>query len=102
MPVPTAYTAAAAADRQANAADLGWRTMFGDRRLQRLIEIALDNNRDLRLAALNVDAAEAQYASSARRACRRSARARTSRASARRPTRSRTRQCSKRRRTSTA
>ncbi|EKS9898664.1 RND transporter, partial [Burkholderia pyrrocinia] len=57
MPVPTAYTAAAAADQHANAADLGWRTMFGDRRLQRLIEIALDNNRDLRLAALNVDAA---------------------------------------------
>lgn len=61
MPVPTAYTAAAAADLHANAADLGWRTMFGDRRLQRLIEVALRNNRDLRLAALNVEAAEAQY-----------------------------------------
>jgi NodT family efflux transporter outer membrane factor (OMF) lipoprotein len=61
MPVPTAYTAAAAADLHANSADLGWRTMFGDRRLQRLIEVALRNNRDLRLAALNVEAAEAQY-----------------------------------------
>lgn len=61
LPVPTAYTAAAAADLHANAADLGWRTMFGDRRLQRLIEVALRNNRDLRLAALNVEAAEAQY-----------------------------------------
>ncbi|MGR3906018.1 efflux transporter outer membrane subunit [Burkholderia sp. SR8] len=61
MPVPTAYTAAAAADLHANAADLGWRTMFGDRRLQRLIEVALRNNRDLRLAALNVEAAEAQF-----------------------------------------
>lgn len=61
MPVPTAYTTAAAADLHANAADLGWRTMFGDRRLQRLIELALDNNRDLRVAALNVQAAEAQY-----------------------------------------
>ncbi|MGN7983672.1 efflux transporter outer membrane subunit [Burkholderia sp. 22313] len=61
MPVPTAYTTAAAADLRANAADLGWRTMFGDRRLQRLIELALDNNRDLRVAALNVQAAEAQY-----------------------------------------
>ncbi|WP_321925535.1 efflux transporter outer membrane subunit [Burkholderia sp. BCC1998] len=61
MPAPTAYTAAAAADLHANAADLGWRTMFGDRRLQRLIEVALRNNRDLRLAALNVEAAEAQY-----------------------------------------
>ncbi|MDS0790843.1 efflux transporter outer membrane subunit [Burkholderia pseudomultivorans] len=63
MPVPGAYTAATAAAtaQHANAADLGWRTMFGDRRLQRLIELALDNNRDLRLAALNVQAAEAQY-----------------------------------------
>ncbi|WP_321819204.1 MULTISPECIES: efflux transporter outer membrane subunit [unclassified Burkholderia] len=61
LPAPTAYTAAAAADLHANAADLGWRTMFGDRRLQRLIEVALRNNRDLRLAALNVEAAEAQY-----------------------------------------
>lgn len=61
MPVPTAYTTAVAADQHANAADLGWRSMFGDRRLQRLIELALENNRDLRLAALNVQAAEAQY-----------------------------------------
>ncbi|RQS61514.1 RND transporter [Burkholderia sp. Bp8963] len=63
LPVPTAYatTADAQADTHANAADLGWRTMFGDHRLQRLIELALEHNRDLRLAALNVDAAEAQY-----------------------------------------
>ncbi|MBN3789564.1 efflux transporter outer membrane subunit [Burkholderia sp. Ac-20353] len=63
LPVPTAYTTTAdgQADTHANAADLGWRTMFGDRRLQRLIELALENNRDLRVAALNVDAAEAQY-----------------------------------------
>ncbi|RQR49466.1 RND transporter [Burkholderia sp. Bp9125] len=61
-PVPTAYTTAGApADTRANGADLGWRTMFGDPRLQRLIELALDNNRDLRLATLNVQAAEAQY-----------------------------------------
>ena len=37
LPVPTAYTTAVAADQHANAADLGWRSMFGDRRLQRLI-----------------------------------------------------------------
>ncbi|WLE61824.1 efflux transporter outer membrane subunit [Burkholderia plantarii] len=60
-PVPATYTAAAATDLDANAADLGWRTMFGDRHLQRLIELALENNRDLRVAALNVEAAEAQY-----------------------------------------
>ena len=34
----------------------GWRAMFGDPRLQRLIELALQRNRDLRLAALNVQA----------------------------------------------
>lgn len=43
------------------AADIGWRDFFADPRLQRLIEIALKNNRDLRVAALNVEAARAQY-----------------------------------------
>ena len=43
------------------AADLAWRSFFRDERLQRLIEIALDNNRDLRVAALNVAEYEAQY-----------------------------------------
>lgn len=38
---------------------VGWRTMFSDPRLQRLIELALENNRDLRLATLNVQAAQA-------------------------------------------
>ena len=61
LPVPARYAPAATADSNANAADLGWRTMFGDRRLQSLIDLALRNNRDLRLAALNVEAAEAQY-----------------------------------------
>ncbi|WP_431825593.1 efflux transporter outer membrane subunit [Burkholderia sp. F1] len=61
LPVPTAYTQGAAPEAGAHAADLGWRTMFGDRRLQRLIELALEHNRDLRLATLNVEAAQAQY-----------------------------------------
>ena len=43
------------------AAELGWRDFMGDPRLQRLIEIALYNNRDLRVAALNVMQAQAQY-----------------------------------------
>ncbi len=37
-----------------------WRTMFGDARLQRLIAVALSENRDLRVAALNAEAAFAQ------------------------------------------
>jgi multidrug efflux system outer membrane protein len=45
----------------AEAADIGWRDFFPDARLQRLIALALANNRDLRVSALNVQAAEAQY-----------------------------------------
>ena len=60
LPVPNAYDAGATAG-QGNAADLGWRQMLLDPRLQRLVEIALLNNRDLRVAALNVDAVRAQY-----------------------------------------
>ncbi|AET88329.1 outer membrane efflux protein [Burkholderia sp. SFA1] len=43
------------------AADIGWRDFFVDARLQQLIDIALKNNRDLRVAMLNVQAAQAQY-----------------------------------------
>ncbi|HEB3529215.1 efflux transporter outer membrane subunit [Burkholderia cenocepacia] len=42
-------------------ADLGWRDFFKDPRLQKLIELALANNRDMRVAALNVAQYEAQY-----------------------------------------
>ena len=43
------------------AADIEWRRFFGDARLKRLIELALQNNRDLRVAVLNVDRVRAQY-----------------------------------------
>jgi outer membrane protein, multidrug efflux system len=42
-------------------ADLQWREFFTDERLQKVIETALNNNRDLRLAALNVQKAHALY-----------------------------------------
>ena len=45
----------------ASVADIGWRQFFPDPVLQRLIELALANNRDLRVAVLNVQAAQAQY-----------------------------------------
>jgi outer membrane protein, multidrug efflux system len=60
LPVATAYPDAAALDA-ANAADLGWQEMFADPRLQRLIALALADNRDLRIATLNVEAARAQF-----------------------------------------
>ena len=44
------------------AADLGWQDYFADARLRQLIDLALQNNRDLRVAALNVEAVRAQYA----------------------------------------
>lgn len=43
------------------AADIGWRNFFIDPRLQQLVEIALKNNRDLRVAVLNIEASRAQY-----------------------------------------
>ena len=43
------------------AADLGWRDVFGDERLQALVALALESNRDLRVAALNVELVRAQY-----------------------------------------
>jgi len=43
------------------AADIGWREFFPDPQLQQLIALALDQNRDLRVAALNVQSAQAQY-----------------------------------------
>lgn len=43
------------------AADVGWRDFLHDARLQRLVEMALKNNRDLRIAILNVESTRAQY-----------------------------------------
>ncbi|MBM4087276.1 MAG: efflux transporter outer membrane subunit, partial [Planctomycetes bacterium] len=40
---------------------LKWQEFFADEKLQKLIETALKNNRDLRLAALNVERAQALY-----------------------------------------
>jgi len=43
------------------ASGLPWRAFFTDERLQKVIETALNNNRDLRLAVLNVERARALY-----------------------------------------
>src|SRR5579862_7117971 len=44
-----------------SADQIGWRDFFTDPRLQRLIVIALENNRNLHIAVLNVSASEAQF-----------------------------------------
>ena len=43
------------------AADIGWRDFFRDARLRQLIELALTNNPDLRVAMLNVEQTRALY-----------------------------------------
>jgi outer membrane protein, multidrug efflux system len=61
-PVPATWADSSAASADAGgAADVGWRQFFPDPTLQRLIAVALANNRDLRVAVLNVQAAQAQY-----------------------------------------
>jgi len=45
----------------ASAADLGWREVFEDPRLAATIDLALKENRDLRVALLNIEQARAQY-----------------------------------------
>ncbi len=61
-PVPAHWAAAATqAGAQPAAADMGWQQYFDDPRLRALIGLALEHNRDLRVAALNIEAARAQY-----------------------------------------
>ncbi len=56
-----ATTAAIATDTGTAVADIGWRDFFVDPNLEELVARALDNNRDLRVAVLNVEKARAQY-----------------------------------------
>jgi NodT family efflux transporter outer membrane factor (OMF) lipoprotein len=59
-PVPAAFPYPSA-QQGTPAADLGWQQFFGDTRLRSLIATALRNNRDLRVAVLNIAQARAQY-----------------------------------------
>ncbi len=63
-PVAERFPLAAAADAKAPATtvaapDLAWQDFFTDARLRALITLALEHNRDLRVAMANVDAARA-------------------------------------------
>ncbi|TFY84633.1 efflux transporter outer membrane subunit [Pseudomonas nabeulensis] len=57
-PVPSAWQAGV---RGEVAADIQWQQFFTDKRLAQLQSLALTNNRDLRLASLNIEKAQAQY-----------------------------------------
>jgi multidrug efflux system outer membrane protein len=60
-PVAAQFPIAPAGDAGAAATERPWRSFFAaDARLVRLIDLALQNNRDLRVAVLNIEAARAQ------------------------------------------
>lgn len=60
-PTPQAYALADGTAAARAAADIDWHDYFTDPRLQQLIDTALANNRDLRVAMLNVEQARAQF-----------------------------------------
>lgn len=59
-PVAGSYVAATGTNAP-SAASLGWSEVFTDERLKKLVELALTNNLDLRVAVLNVEQSRAQY-----------------------------------------
>jgi multidrug efflux system outer membrane protein len=62
LPVPEAWPAHLGSGTDgAHAGELAWQAYFTDPLLQRLIETALENNRDLRVAALRVEEASATF-----------------------------------------
>jgi multidrug efflux system outer membrane protein len=60
-PTGAAYKETKAMPGTPTATQIQWREFFADERLQQIIDMALNNNRDLRLAALNVERARALY-----------------------------------------
>ncbi len=60
LPVPVAYHKGEGLYGQGGQ-ELGWQDFFTDPGLRRLIETALANNRDLRLAMLNIEKVRGQY-----------------------------------------
>lgn len=56
--IPTSYTYNASGQ---SIAEQGYKDFFSDPRLLQVIELALNNNRDLRTAALNIQRAQQQY-----------------------------------------
>jgi len=60
-PTGPAYQEAKTAQTPQTVPDLPWRDFITDAHLREIIEIALVNNRDLRVAALNVERAKAMY-----------------------------------------
>jgi len=60
-PTGAAYTAVTADTNGPAAADIPWRKFFTNTKLQKVIELALANNRDLRVAASTIEKTRAVY-----------------------------------------
>jgi multidrug efflux system outer membrane protein len=60
-PTGAAYAGTRVATNAPEAPNLRWREFFTDEKLQQVIEAALTNNRDLRIAVLNAEKARAMY-----------------------------------------
>jgi multidrug efflux system outer membrane protein len=60
-PSGPAYKAEVAKPADKPVADIPWREFFIDEQLRKLIALALENNRDLRVAALNIERSQALY-----------------------------------------
>ena len=61
-PVPAAFAGDVGnASGGVVASEVAWQSFFTDERLKRLIALALQNNRDLRVAVLNIEQVRAQY-----------------------------------------
>ena len=60
-PVAAQYPEATEAKAGPAASDIAWQNFFAEERLKKLIELALANNRDLRVAMLRVEQSRAQY-----------------------------------------
>lgn len=60
-PGGAAYKDSAAKPVEKPVSDIKWQEFFMNEQLQKIIALALDNNRDLRIAALNIERSQALY-----------------------------------------
>jgi multidrug efflux system outer membrane protein len=60
-PVAAQFPGVTESQKETVASDIAWQNFFAEERLKKLIELALANNRDLRVAVLKVEQSRAQY-----------------------------------------
>lgn len=60
-PKGDAYKDVSAKNGEASASEIKWKEFFVNQQLQKVVELSLKNNRDLRIASLNIEKARALY-----------------------------------------